>query len=76
MYERWHTRTSLERWTAVKLTLFFLLNSFAVPVLAAYLSSNTSSWCAQGAQGRAGQLVCNWAVLLVGRARRMRPRMK
>ncbi|GAB4814122.1 hypothetical protein N2152v2_001168 [Parachlorella kessleri] len=44
VYERWHTRTSLERWTAVKLTLFYLMNSFAVPILAAYLSSNTDSW--------------------------------
>ena len=44
-WERWHTRTSSERFAGTKLALSYLLNSFAVPLLAAYLSGNTHSWC-------------------------------
>jgi len=47
-YERWTTRTSMERWVMLKLSLSQLLNAFAAPVLAAYASGNTSGWYARG----------------------------
>lgn len=48
VYERWHTRTSLERWVTCRLALSYLLNATAVPLLAAYLSGSTSGWYSRG----------------------------
>lgn len=47
-YERWTTRTSMERWVMLKLSVSQLLNAFAAPVLAAYISGNKSGWFARG----------------------------
>ena len=46
--ERWHTHTSSERNTSLKLSVAYLLNAFVVPLLAAYLSGNTHSWYSRG----------------------------
>lgn len=47
-YERWTTRTSMERWVMLKLSISQLLNAFAAPVLAAYAAGNKSGWYARG----------------------------
>ena len=43
-YERWHTQSAREKWHVVKLSVFYLLNSFVVPILATNLSGNASQW--------------------------------
>lgn len=43
-YEKWHTRSEHEKWHVVKLSIFYLLNSFLVPILAANLSGNSQQW--------------------------------
>lgn len=47
-YERWSTRTSMQRWVMLKLSVSQLLNAFAAPVLAAYASKSKSGWYARG----------------------------
>ena len=47
-YERWTTRTSMQRWVMLKLSISQLLNAFAAPVLAAYASRNKTGWYARG----------------------------
>lgn len=42
--ERWHSRTAAERAQLFKLSLAYLLNAFAVPLLAAYFAGSSSSW--------------------------------
>lgn len=42
--ERWHTYTAREGWLVVRLSTTYCANAFAVPILAAYLSGNRSSW--------------------------------
>ncbi len=46
LYERWPTRSDTEKWHVVKLSVFYLINSFLVPVLAIYLSGNKTTWYA------------------------------
>jgi hypothetical protein len=46
--DRWTTRTSMERWVTLKLSISQLTNAFAAPVLAAYLSGNRASWYSRG----------------------------
>ena len=41
-YERWHTQSEREKWHVVKLSVFYLLKSFVVPILATNLSGNDS----------------------------------
>lgn len=43
-HERWHTQSEREKWHVVKLSVFYLLNSFVVPILATNLSGNASQW--------------------------------
>lgn len=43
-HERWHTQSEREKWHVVKLSVFYLLNSFVVPILATNLSGNSSQW--------------------------------
>ena len=43
-HEKWHTRTQHEKGHAVKLSVFYLLNSFLVPILATAVSGNTQYW--------------------------------
>ena len=47
-YERWTTRTSMERWVMLKLSVSQLTNAFAAPLLAAYASGNQSGWFVRG----------------------------
>jgi hypothetical protein len=47
-YERWTTRTSMERWVMLKLSVSQLCNAFAAPMLAAYASGNRSGWFSRG----------------------------
>jgi hypothetical protein len=47
-YERWTTRTSMERWVMLKLSISQLCNAFAAPMLAAYASGNRSGWFSRG----------------------------
>lgn len=47
-YERWTTRTSMERWVMLKLSVSQLMNAFAAPLLAAYASGNTTGWYVRG----------------------------
>lgn len=46
--DRWTTRTSMERWVTLKLSVSLLTNAFAAPVLAAYLSGSLSGWYSRG----------------------------
>ncbi|PRW39140.1 kinase domain [Chlorella sorokiniana] len=46
--ERWHSRTAAERAQLFKLSLAYLLNAFAVPLLAAYFAGSSSSWYSRG----------------------------
>lgn len=43
-YERWHTQSEREKWHVVKLSVFYLINSFVVPILATNLSGNAAQW--------------------------------
>lgn len=47
-YERWTTRTSMERWVMLRLSISQLLNAFAAPMVAAYVSGNRSGWFSRG----------------------------
>ena len=47
-YERWTTRTSMERWVMMKLSVSLLCNAFAAPMLAAYATGNRSGWYSRG----------------------------
>lgn len=47
-YERWTTRTSMERWVMLRLSVSQLLNAFAAPMVAAYVSGNRSGWFSRG----------------------------
>lgn len=47
-YERWTTRTSMERWVLLKLSFSQLLNAFAAPLIASYVSGNKSGWYVRG----------------------------
>ena len=42
--ERWHTQSEREKWHVVKLSVFYLINSFVVPILATNLSGNAAQW--------------------------------
>ncbi|KAL4440168.1 hypothetical protein ABPG75_003169 [Micractinium tetrahymenae] len=46
--ERWHTRTAGERWALLKLSVAYLVNSFVVPLLAAYFAGSSNSWYSRG----------------------------
>ena len=43
-YERWHSRSDREKWHVVKLSVFYLVNSFLIPVLATSLSGAQNTW--------------------------------
>ncbi|GMH32281.1 hypothetical protein BSKO_00115 [Bryopsis sp. KO-2023] len=48
-YERWQTRSDREKWMVVKLSAFYLTNSFMVPVLVQSLQkSRRASWYSKG----------------------------
>ncbi|KAI8112216.1 hypothetical protein M9434_003540 [Picochlorum sp. BPE23] len=63
-YERWTTRTSMERWVMLKLSFSQLINAFAAPVIAAYVSGNKSGWFVRGGLMEAAFFVqCSNALL-------------
>lgn len=63
-YERWTTRTSMERWVLLKLSFSQLLNAFAAPLIASYVSGNKSGWYVRGGLVEAAFFVqCSNALL-------------
>ena len=63
-YERWTTRTSMERWVLLKLSVSQLINAFAAPLIAAYVSGNKSGWFVRGGLMEAAFFVqCSNALL-------------
>ncbi|KAK9808616.1 hypothetical protein WJX72_000561 [[Myrmecia] bisecta] len=48
LFERWPTRSDTETWHVIKLSVFYLVNSFLVPVLAVSFSENTETWYSKG----------------------------
>lgn len=43
-YERWFTRSDREMWLAMKISTFYLINSFAVPILIHSGKNRRSNW--------------------------------
>jgi hypothetical protein len=63
-YERWTTRTSMERWVLLKLAFSQLINAFAAPLIAAYVTGNKSGWYVRGGLMEAAFFVqCSNALL-------------
>lgn len=63
-YERWTTRTSMERWVLLKLSFSQLINAFAAPLIAAYVTGNKSGWYVRGGLMEAAFFVqCSNALL-------------
>ena len=63
-YERWTTRTSMERWVLLKLSFSQLINAFAAPLIAAYVAGNKSGWYVRGGLMEAAFFVqCSNALL-------------
>jgi hypothetical protein len=63
-YERWTTRTSMERWVLLKLSFSQLINAFAAPLIAAYVTGNKSGWYVRGGLVEAAFFVqCSNALL-------------
>jgi len=63
-YERWTTRSSMERWVLLKLSFSQLINAFAAPLIAAYVTGNKSGWYVRGGLMEAAFFVqCSNALL-------------
>jgi hypothetical protein len=63
-YERWTTRSSMERWVLLKLSFSQLINAFAAPLVAAYVTGNKSGWYVRGGLMEAAFFVqCSNALL-------------
>ncbi|KDD74162.1 hypothetical protein H632_c1519p0, partial [Helicosporidium sp. ATCC 50920] len=47
-YERWPTRTQLERWLVFRLSLCWTVNACAIPLVAARVAGSQGAWFARG----------------------------